>query len=44
MPFLARTHPRLSAAAVFGTAVGVLVPADPLVAQIRIVSNDGVRT
>ncbi|MDN5597723.1 MAG: DUF1345 domain-containing protein, partial [Pseudomonas sp.] len=28
MPSLARTHPRLSSAAVLGLAVGILVPAD----------------
>ena len=44
MPFLARPHPRLSAAAVFGIAVGILVPADTLVSKILIGWNAGVWT
>ncbi|NWC77317.1 DUF1345 domain-containing protein, partial [Pseudomonas sp. P7759] len=44
MSFLARTHPRLSAAAVFGIAVGILVPADTLVSKILIGWNAGVWT
>lgn len=44
MPFLARTHPRLSAAAVFGLAVGILAPADTLVSKILIGWNAGVWT
>lgn len=44
MPFLARTHPRLSAAAVLGVAVGLLVPADTVVSKILIGWNTGVWT
>jgi uncharacterized membrane protein len=44
MPFLARTHPRLSAAAVLGLAVGILVPADSLTSKILIGWNAGVWT
>ena len=44
MPFLARTHPRLSSAAVLGLAVGLLVPADTLASKILIGWNAGVWT
>ena len=44
MPFLARTHPRLSTAAVLGIAVGILAPADTLVSKILIGWNVGVWT
>ena len=44
MPFLARTHPRLSAAAVLGLAVGILIPAETLVSKILIGWNAGVWT
>ncbi|WP_248751738.1 DUF1345 domain-containing protein [Pseudomonas sp. MWU15-20650] len=44
MPFLARTHPRLSAASVLGLAVGILAPADTLVSKILIGWNAGVWT
>jgi len=44
MPFLARTHPRLSAAAVLGLATGLLVPADSIVSKILIGWNVGVWT
>ncbi|ROM33202.1 hypothetical protein BK648_27135 [Pseudomonas poae] len=42
MPFLARTHPRLSAAAVLGIAVGVLAPSNTLLGKILIGWNAGV--
>ena len=44
MPFLARTHPRLSAAAILGLVVGILAPADTLVSKILIGWNAGVWT
>ncbi|MFL1490721.1 DUF1345 domain-containing protein [Pseudomonas antarctica] len=44
MAFLARTHPRLSSAAVLGLAVGILAPADTLVSKILIGWNAGVWT
>ncbi|MDQ0704279.1 putative membrane protein [Pseudomonas sp. W3I7] len=44
MAFLARTHPRLSSAAVLGLAVGILVPADTLISKILIGWNAGVWT
>ena len=44
MPFLARTHPRLSAASLIGLAVGILVPADTLVSKILLGWNAGVWT
>src|SRR5450830_316254 len=44
MPFLARTHPRLSCAAVLGLAVGILVPADTLASKILIGWNAEVWT
>ncbi|MBC3775440.1 DUF1345 domain-containing protein [Pseudomonas sp. SWRI99] len=44
MRFLARTHPRLSAAAVLGLATGLLVPADSIVSKILIGWNVGVWT
>lgn len=34
MPFLARTHPRLSSATVLGLAVGILVPVDSIISKI----------
>ena len=42
MPFLARTHPRLSAAATLGVAVGILAPADSIISKILIGWNTGV--
>ena len=42
MRFLARTHPRLSAAAMVGLATGLLVPADSIVSKILIGWNAGV--
>ncbi|EZP25882.1 DUF1345 domain-containing protein [Pseudomonas sp. RIT288] len=42
MRFLARTHPRLSAAALVGLATGLLVPADSIVSKILIGWNAGV--
>ncbi|MPR02288.1 DUF1345 domain-containing protein [Pseudomonas sp. MAFF 212408] len=42
MAFLARTHPRLSSAAVLGLAVGILAPADTLISKILIGWNAGV--
>jgi len=42
MRFLARTHPRLSAAALFGLATGLLAPADSVVSKILIGWNVGV--
>lgn len=44
MPFLARTHPRLSAAAALGLATGLLVPADSIASKILIGWNTGVWT
>jgi len=44
MPFLARTHPRLSSATVLGIATGILVPADTVVGKILIGWNAGVWT
>ena len=44
MPLLARTHPRLSTAAVLGLAVGILAPADTLISKILIGWNAGVWT
>jgi uncharacterized membrane protein len=44
MPFLARTHPRLSAAAVLGLAAGILMPAETLISKILIGWNAGVWT
>jgi uncharacterized membrane protein len=44
MPLLARTHPRLSAAAILGIAVGILVPADSIISKILIGWNAGVWT
>ncbi|VVO00811.1 DUF1345 domain-containing protein [Pseudomonas fluorescens] len=42
MPHLARTHPRLTAAALLGAAVGILVPADAVISKILIGWNAGV--
>jgi len=42
MPFLARTHPRLSAAATLGVAVGILAPADLIISKILFGWNAGV--
>ncbi|VVO56874.1 hypothetical protein PS850_00612 [Pseudomonas fluorescens] len=44
MPYLARTHPRLSAAATLGIAVGILAPADSIVSKILFGWNAGVWT
>ena len=44
MPLLARTHPRLSAAATLGIAVGILAPADSIISKILIGWNTGVWT
>jgi uncharacterized membrane protein len=44
MRFLARTHPRLSAAALVGFATGLLAPADSIVSKILIGWNAGVWT
>ncbi|MHC8391993.1 DUF1345 domain-containing protein [Pseudomonas sp. MDT2-39-1] len=44
MPFLARTHPRLSAAATLGVAAGILAPADSVISKILIGWNVGVWT
>ena len=44
MPLLARTHPRLSAAATLGVAVGILAPADSIISKILIGWNTGVWT
>lgn len=44
MSFLARTHPRLSAAAVLGLATGILAPADSILGKILIGWNSGVWT
>ena len=42
MPFLARTHPRLSAAATLGVAVGILAPTDSIISKILFGWNAGV--
>lgn len=42
MPLLARTHPRLSAAATLGIAVGILAPADSIISKILFGWNAGV--
>ena len=42
MPFLAHTHPRLSAATTLGIAVGILVPADSIISKILFGWNAGV--
>ena len=42
MFFLARTHPRLSAAATLGVAVGILAPADSIISKILFGWNAGV--
>lgn len=42
MPHLVRTHPRLTAAALLGVAVGVLAPAGDLLTKILIGWNSGV--
>jgi uncharacterized membrane protein len=44
MPFLAHTHPRLSAATTLGIAAGILVPADSVISKILIGWNAGVWT
>ena len=44
MPFLARTHPRLSAAATLGVAVGILAPSDSIISKILFGWNAGVWT
>ncbi|MFC6296501.1 DUF1345 domain-containing protein [Pseudomonas sp. CCM 7893] len=44
MYFLARTHPRLSTAAVLGLAVGILAPADTIISKILFGWNAGVWT
>jgi uncharacterized membrane protein len=44
MPHLARTHPRLSAAAGLGIAVGILIPADSVISKILIGWNAWVWT
>ncbi|MEB0045269.1 MULTISPECIES: DUF1345 domain-containing protein [unclassified Pseudomonas] len=44
MSLLARTHPRLSAAAALGIAVGILAPADSIISKILIGWNAGVWT
>ena len=44
MPFLARTHPRLSSAAALGIAVGILAPADLIISKILFGWNAGVWT
>jgi len=44
MPFLARTHPRLSAAAALGLAVGILAPSDSIISKILLGWNAGVWT
>ncbi|MFB3306516.1 DUF1345 domain-containing protein [Pseudomonas sp. AMR01] len=44
MAFLARTHPRLSTAAVLGVFVGILAPAGSLLSKILIGWNAGVWT
>ena len=42
MRLLARTHPRLSAAALLGLAVGLLSPVDSIVSKILYGWNAGV--
>jgi uncharacterized membrane protein len=42
MIFLARTHPRLTAAILLGIAVGILAPADSLASKILVGWNTGV--
>ncbi len=44
MPFLPRTHPRLSAATALGVATGILAPADLVISKILIGWNVGVWT
>ena len=44
MPLLARTHPRLTAAATLGIAVGILAPADSIISKILFGWNAGVWT
>ncbi|MHC8407193.1 DUF1345 domain-containing protein [Pseudomonas sp. TMB3-21] len=44
MPHLARTHPRLSAAATLGVAVGILTPTDSIISKILFGWNAGVWT
>ncbi|MNI52381.1 hypothetical protein D3C73_1071550 [compost metagenome] len=44
MPFLARTHPRLSAAATLGVAAGILAPSDSIISKVLIGWNAGVWT
>ena len=44
MPHLLRTHPRLTAAALMGVAVGILVPTDSLVSKVLFGWNAGVWT
>ncbi|MDR6917360.1 putative membrane protein [Pseudomonas sp. 3296] len=44
MPFLARTHPRLSAAATLGVAAGILAPVDSIISKILMGWNVGVWT
>ncbi|QVW26251.1 DUF1345 domain-containing protein [Pseudomonas hormoni] len=44
MPFLARTHPRLSAAATLAVAVSILAPADSIISKILFGWNAGVWT
>lgn len=42
MPHLLRTHPRLTAGALIGVAVGLLAPADSVISKILIGWNTGV--
>ncbi|WP_260954701.1 DUF1345 domain-containing protein [Pseudomonas citri] len=42
MPFLARTHPRLSGAFVLGLAAGILLPAGSLLSKVLVGWNVGV--
>ena len=42
MPHLLRTHPRLTAGALIGVAVGLLVPADSVISKILMGWNAGV--
>ncbi|CAH0295320.1 DUF1345 domain-containing protein [Pseudomonas mediterranea] len=44
MPFLARTHPRLSGASALGLIAGLLVPADSVIGKILVGWNIGVWT
>ncbi len=44
MPLLTHTHPRLSAAATLGIAMGILIPADSIISKILIGWNVGVWT